>query len=108
MSIGFPYVIFNSESFGPTDNNQPLHNPNNQTINSAMEKVEIKVLTQRSLCLVLKRRRPNLACMVANRSLCGQFSVKEKRQIYGQLLPHNPKKVTHINWSYIEWEQPAK
>eukprot|EP00092_Neocalanus_flemingeri_P036301 GFUD01039523.1.p1 GENE.GFUD01039523.1~~GFUD01039523.1.p1 ORF type:complete len:551 (+),score=151.78 GFUD01039523.1:103-1755(+) len=60
---------------------------------SEMEKAEITVLTQRSLVGDSRRGRPNLAGMIAKRSLCGQFTVRDKRLICGQLLPHNPKKV---------------
>ena len=58
-----------------------------------MEKSEIATLTKQNQGLDTRRGQLNLPNIIADRSLFGRFSVKDKRLIGSQLLPHNPTKV---------------
>jgi len=58
-----------------------------------IERAEIKILTQRGLKSDKRRECLHLPTMIGDRSMFGQFSAREKRLLYGQLLPHNPRKV---------------
>jgi len=60
---------------------------------TALEKSEITTLTKRSLGVEEKKRTSNIATVLASRSLGGPFSLKDKRLLSGNILPHNPKKV---------------
>ena len=60
---------------------------------TGMEKSEITILTKQGLGLETRRGKKNLPNVIADRSLFGQFSGRDKRLIGSKLLPHNPKKV---------------
>ena len=58
-----------------------------------MKNAEITIHTNQSLGVGSRRGRLSLPGMTADRSLRGQFSVRDKRLICSNLLPHNSKKV---------------
>merc|ERR1712096_188662 len=58
-----------------------------------IEKAEIAIHTKQSLGIGSRRGQLKLPGIIVDRSLCGQFSVRDKRLICSNLLPHNHTKV---------------